>query len=132
MTGKKPRVTKVFCRTDVGFAMNPDGVAAQMESAIVYGLTAALYGEISIEGGAVAQTNFTDYEMLHLAQTPEIDVHFMDSDAPLGGLGEPSTPVISAAVANAVYAATGTRVRQLPFKLHDLKQVSDKFAQAAD
>ncbi|MBX3445826.1 MAG: xanthine dehydrogenase family protein molybdopterin-binding subunit [Parvibaculaceae bacterium] len=130
--GGSPRVHRVVAAVDCGEVIHPDTAAQQVESGIVYGLTAALYGEIGIEGGGVAQTNFTDYEMVKLAECPRIDVHFVDSGEALGGLGEPSTPVISAAVANAVYAATGTRVRQLPFKLHDLKPVSDKFAQAAD
>ncbi|WP_421862505.1 xanthine dehydrogenase family protein molybdopterin-binding subunit [Parvibaculum sp.] len=127
-----PRIHRVVAAVDCGEVIHPDTAAQQVESGIIYGLTAALYGEISIEGGAVVQTNFTDYEMLHLSETPEIEVHFVDSDAPIGGLGEPATPVVSAAVANAVYAATGNRVRQLPFKLHDLSSVSGKFAQAAD
>jgi len=127
-----PRIHRVTAAVDCGLVVNPDTAAQQVESGIIYGLTAALYGEISIEEGAVVQTNFTDYEMLHLSECPEIDVHFVDSDAPIGGLGEPATPVVSAAVSNAIFAATGNRIRQLPFKLHDLSQVSDKFAQAAD
>ena len=127
-----PRIHRVTAAVDCGLVVNPDTAAQQIESGIIYGLTAALYGEISIENGAVVQTNFTDYEMLHLSECPEIDVHFVDSDAPIGGLGEPATPVVSAAVSNAIFAATGNRIRQLPFKLHDLSQVSDKFAQAAD
>lgn len=127
-----PRIHRVVAAVDCGQVVNPDTAAQQVESGIIYGLTAALYGEISIEDGAIAQTNFTDYEMVHLSECPEIEVHFVDSDAPIGGLGEPATPVVSAAVANAIYAATGNRVRQLPFKLHDLSQVSGKFAQAAD
>lgn len=128
----QPRIHRVVAAVDCGEVIHPDTAAQQVESGIIYGLTAALYGEISIEGGAVAQTNFTDYGMLHLSETPEIDVHFMESNAPIGGLGEPATPVVSAAVANAIYAATGNRVRQLPFKLHDLSAISGKFAQAAD
>lgn len=127
-----PRIHRVVAAVDCGLAVHPDTAAQQVESGIIYGLTAALYGEISIENGAVVQTNFTDYEMLHLSECPEIEVHFVDSDAPIGGLGEPATPVVSAAVSNAIFAATGQRIRQLPFKLHDLSQVSDKFAQAAD
>ena len=130
--GGSPRIHRVTAAVDCGLVVHPDTAAQQVESGIIYGLTAALYGEISIEDGAVVQTNFTDYEMLHLSECPEIDVHFVDSDAPIGGLGEPATPVVSAAVSNAIFAATGNRVRQLPFKLHDLSQVSDKFAQAAD
>ena len=127
-----PRIHRVVAAVDCGQVVNPDTAAQQVESGIIYGLTAALYGEIGIEGGAIAQTNFTDYEMVHLSECPEIEVHFVDSDAPIGGLGEPATPVVSAAVANAIYAATGNRIRQLPFKLHDLSSVSGKFAQAAD
>ena len=115
-----PRIHRVTAAVDCGLVVNPDTAAQQVESGIIYGLTAALYGEISIEEGAVVQTNFTDYEMLHLSECPEIDVHFVDSDAPIGGLGEPATPVVSAAVSNAIFAATGNRIRQLPFKLHDL------------
>lgn len=126
------RVHRVVAVVDCGEVIHPDTAAQQVESGIIYGLTAALFGEIAIEGGAVAQTNFTDYEMLHLSQTPEIEVHFIESGAPLGGLGEPATPVISAAVSNAVFSATGKRIRQLPFKNHDLTPASGKFAQAAD
>ncbi|GMV61713.1 MAG: isoquinoline 1-oxidoreductase subunit beta [Parvibaculum sp.] len=128
----QPRIHRVTAAVDCGLVIHPDTAAQQIESGIIYGLTAALYGEIAIEDGAVVQTNFTDYEMLHLSECPAIDVHFVGSDAPLGGLGEPATPVVSAAVSNAIFAATGNRIRQLPFKLHDLSQVSDKFAQAAD
>ena len=117
---------------DCGEVIHPDTAAQQVESAIIYGLTAALYGEISIEGGAVAQTNFTDYEMLKLADTPAIDVHFIESGAPIGGLGEPGTPPISAAVANAVFSLTGQRIRQLPLKNHKLSPASGQFARAAD
>ena len=96
--------------------MNPDTVAAQAESGIIYGLTAALYGEITIANGRVEQTNFNDYEMLRLSDSPEIDVVTIESGAALGGLGEPATPPVGAAVANAVYILTGQRVRELPLK----------------
>jgi len=128
----QPRIHRVTAAVDCGLVVNPDTAAQQIESGIIYGLTAALYGEIGIEDGAVVQTNFTDYEILHLSECPAIDIHFVDSEAPLGGLGEPATPVVSAAVSNAIFAATGNRIRQLPFKLHDLSQIRDKFAQAAD
>lgn len=115
MTGKKPRVTKVFCCADVGFAMNPDGVIAQMESAIVYGLTAALYGEISIKNGAVEQSNFHDYLMLRINEMPELEVSLINGDHEhLGGAGEPGLPPIAPAVTNAIFAATGKRIRELP------------------
>ncbi|MDZ4382973.1 MAG: molybdopterin cofactor-binding domain-containing protein [Parvibaculum sp.] len=128
----QPRIHRVTAAVDCGLVIHPDTAAQQIESGIIYGLTAALYGEIAIEDGAVVQTNFTDYEILHLSECPAIDVHFVGSDAPLGGLGEPATPVVSAAVSNAIFAATGNRIRQLPFKRHDLSQIRDKFAQAAD
>ncbi|MDO9126806.1 MAG: molybdopterin-dependent oxidoreductase, partial [Parvibaculum sp.] len=126
------RVHRVTAAVDCGEVIHPDTAAQQVESGIIYGLTAALYGEIAIEGGAVAQTNFTDYEMLHLSETPVIDVHFVESGAPIGGLGEPATPVVSAAVSNGVYAATGKRIRQLPLKNHDLTPAPGKLAQAAE
>ncbi|MBX3494418.1 MAG: xanthine dehydrogenase family protein molybdopterin-binding subunit, partial [Parvibaculum sp.] len=126
------KVHRVTAAVDCGEVIHPDTATQQVESAIIYGLTAALFGEISIEGGAVAQTNFTDYEMLKLADTPEIDVHFIESGAPIGGLGEPGTPPISAAVANAVFSLTGQRIRQLPLKNHKLSPASGQFARAAD
>ena len=102
------------CAIDPGFAVSPDGLVAQMESGIVYGLTAALYGEISIEGGAVRESNFHDYRMLRMHEHPEIEVSVIVSGEAWGGAGEPATPVIAPALVSAVYAATGKRVRELP------------------
>jgi isoquinoline 1-oxidoreductase beta subunit len=97
--------------------VHPDNAASQVESGIIYGLTAALYGQISIEQGRVKESNFHDYEMLRLSESPDIEVVLLESDgAPVGGLGEPATPPISAAVSNALYALTGQRVRELPLK----------------
>jgi len=110
------RVQRVICAIDCGKAINPDSVIAQAESGIVFGLTAALYGEIHIENGRVQQSNFNDYEMLRLADSPAIEVVIIESGAALGGLGEPATPPIAAAVANAVYILTGQRIRELPLK----------------
>ncbi len=110
------RVHRVTCVLDCGRSVNPDTVASQAESGIIYGLTAALYGEITIANGRVEQTNFNDYEMLRLSDSPEIDVVTIESGAALGGLGEPATPPVAAAVANAVYILTGQRVRELPLK----------------
>lgn len=110
------RVHRVTCVLDCGRSVNPDTVASQAESGIIYGLTAALYGEITIANGRVQQTNFNDYEMLRLSDSPEIDVVTIESGAALGGLGEPATPPVAAAVANAVYILTGQRVRELPLK----------------
>ena len=108
------RVDRVVCAVDAGFAVNPDGLIAQMESGIVYGLTAALYGEITIRDGAVAQSNFHDYPMLRIDAMPTIEVVIVNSGEALGGAGEPGTPPIAPAVANAVFAATGQRIRRLP------------------
>ena len=124
-----PVVHKVTCAIDCGRAINPDTVEAQIESGIIFGLTAALYGEISIEDGRVAQNNFPDYDMVRLAQTPEIDVHIVESGEALGGLGEPATPPITAAVINAIYILTGQRIRELPLKNQDLT-LSTPLAQA--
>jgi isoquinoline 1-oxidoreductase beta subunit len=111
------RVHRISCAIDCGRVINPDGAAAQVESGIIYGLTAALYGQISIENGRVKEGNFSDYQMLHLATSPEIDVVLLESqEASVGGLGEPATPPVAAAVANAVYILTGQRIRELPFK----------------
>jgi isoquinoline 1-oxidoreductase beta subunit len=116
----KVRVDRVVCAVDPGFAVNPDGLVAQMESGIVYGLTAALYGEISIEGGAVKQSNFHDYEMLRMHEMPRVETHIINSGEAWGGAGEPGTPTVAPALANAIFDATGTRIRQLPVKIYDL------------
>ena len=114
------KVHRFTSAADCGMAVNPDGFRAQVESAVIFGLSAALYGEITIEHGAVEQQNFTDYEVVRLAETPEIEVYFHDSDAPLGGAGEPGIPPVAPAVVNAVFAATGVRIRELPVKNHPL------------
>ena len=111
---KQVRVHRVTCAIDCGLAVNPDQVVAQMQSGIVYGLSAALTGEITIEAGAAVQSNFDTYPVLRLTETPAIDVHIVDSDGPLGGVGEPGTPPIAPAVCNAIHAATGQRIRRLP------------------
>ncbi|HEX6636418.1 MAG TPA: xanthine dehydrogenase family protein molybdopterin-binding subunit [Steroidobacteraceae bacterium] len=108
------RVHKVWCAIDCGFAVHPDGVKAQMESAINYGLTAALYGEITFTDGKVDQSNFHDYQILRIHEAPEIHVDIVNSGEQMGGAGEPGTPPIAPAVVGAIYAATGKRVRKLP------------------
>ncbi len=115
----QPIVHKVTCAIDCGWAVNPDTVEAQIKSGIIFGLSAALYGEITIDNGRVRQGNFPDYEMVRMATSPEIDVHIIESGEELGGLGEPATPPIAAAVTNAIYILTGQRVRDLPIKNHD-------------
>jgi isoquinoline 1-oxidoreductase beta subunit len=112
--GSDVRVHKVWCAIDCGFAANPSGVIAQMESGINYGLTAALYGEITFENGRVQQSNFHDYPILRLNEAPQIEVAIINSGEAMGGAGEPGTPPIAPAVANAIFAATGKRVRRLP------------------
>ncbi|WP_438730694.1 molybdopterin cofactor-binding domain-containing protein [Parasphingorhabdus sp. DH2-15] len=119
LTGKKPRVTKVWCCADPGYAMNIDGFVAQMESGIIYGLTAALYGEISLKKGAVQQSNFHDYKMLRMDEAPEIFVEVINGDPErLGGAGEPGLPPLAPAVTNAIFAASGKRIRELPLSKH--------------
>lgn len=125
------KVHKVTCAVDCGSVINPQIAASQIESGVIYGLTAALYGEITIEDGAVVQENFPDYEMVRLSETPVIDVHFIESGAALGGLGEPGTPPIAPAVANAIFALTGERLRTLPVMNHDLGATSRRFASRA-
>ena len=110
---------QIWCAADPGHVVNPDGFIAQMESGIIYGLTAALYGEITFENGHVQQENFPDYEMLKLATAPDIHVDIIRSGAKLGGTGEPSTPAAAPAVTNALFALTGQRIRVLPLKNHD-------------
>ena len=110
------RAHRVVCAVDCGFAMHPDGLRAQMESGIVYGLTAALYGDISIDDGAVQQSNFHDYQMLRMNEAPIIETHILNGGGRVGGAGEPGTPAIAPALANAVFDATGHRIRELPLK----------------
>jgi isoquinoline 1-oxidoreductase beta subunit len=108
------RVHKVWCAIDCGFAVHPEGVKAQMESAINYGLTAALYGEITFTDGKVDQSNFHDYQILRIHEAPEVHVTIVNSGERMGGAGEPGTPPIAPAVTNAIFAATGKRIRKLP------------------
>ena len=93
-----PRVTDVWAVADAGFVVNPDGFISQIESGIIYGLTAALYGNITVENGAIAQSNFHDYEIVRMDDAPRIDVAYIDSGAKVGGGGEPGTPPIAPAV----------------------------------
>jgi isoquinoline 1-oxidoreductase beta subunit len=111
------KVHKITCVVHCGFVVNPDIVEAQMKSGIIFALTAALYGEITLKNGEVQQSNFHDYAIMRMNDTPEIDVHIIPSDAPPTGVGEPGVPPVAAAVANAIFAATGKRLRSLPLSL---------------
>lgn len=111
------KVHRVYCVVDCGLAVNPDVVEAQIEGGIVFGLTAALKGEITLEDGRVQQSNFHDYQMLRMNEIPEVEVVVLDSNEPPTGVGEPGLPPIAPAVANAVFAATGQRLRALPLRL---------------
>lgn len=120
VTDGKVSVDRVVIAVDPGFAVSPDGLTAQMESGVNYGLTAALYGEISIENGAVKQSNFHDYPMVRMRESPAIETHIINSGEAWGGAGEPGTPGIAPALVNAVFDATGLRVRELPLAKQDL------------
>jgi isoquinoline 1-oxidoreductase beta subunit len=114
------RVHRITCAIDCGLAVNPDGVAAQMESGIIFGLTALLYGEITLEKGRVQQRNFHDYRILRMHETPVISVHIAPSTEKMGGAGEPGVPPVAPAIVNAIFAATGKRIRSLPIQPSDL------------
>ena len=111
------RVDRVVCAVDCGIAVNPDIIRAQMEGGIGFGLSAALYGKVTLKDGLVEQSNFHDYPLLRISEMPAIDVHIVPSTEKPSGVGEPGVPVIAPAVANALAAATGKRVRALPLSL---------------
>ena len=113
----KPRVHRVVCATDVGATVNPDTIVAQMESAIVYGLSAALHQKITFKDGTVEQSNFHDYQPLRMNEMPSVEVHIVQSGEGPGGVGEPGTPPIAPAVTNALFVLTGKRIRKLPIEV---------------
>jgi isoquinoline 1-oxidoreductase beta subunit len=117
VTGDAIRVTRMTGAIDCGIAVNPDSVRAQLEGAIAMGLSATLKEEVRIEGGRVTQASFVDYPILTLAEMPAVELHILDSRAEPGGVGEPGLPPVAPAVANAVFAATGRRLRRLPLRL---------------
>ena len=110
----EPRVHRVVCAVDCGIALDPNNIRAQVESGIVYGLSAALYDEITLKEGRVEQGNFHDYRVLRVDEMPEVETHILESGAAVGGIGEAATPPIAPAVTNALYALTGERIRRLP------------------
>ena len=115
-------VKRVVCAVDCGQVVNPDTVRAQLESGIIFGITAALWGEITLKDGRVEQSNFDNYRMLRIDEAPRIEVHIVESREAPGGIGEPGTSALAPALANAIYAATGKRVRKLPIDTATLKQ----------
>ncbi len=116
------RVRRVVCAVDCGIVVNPDTVRAQIEGAIIFGITAALFGEITLKDGRVEQTNFDTYQILRMNEAPAIEVHIVQSVEPPGGMGEPGTSAIVPAVTNAIFAAIGKRLRKLPIDTAALKQ----------
>jgi isoquinoline 1-oxidoreductase subunit beta len=112
----RPRAHKVWSTVDCGRVVNPDGAAAQIMGGIIMALSSCVDEAITLEKGAVVQSNFHDYRLLKMAEAPDVDVYFLESNASMGGLGEPGVPPTAPALANAIFAATGTRIRQLPFR----------------
>jgi isoquinoline 1-oxidoreductase beta subunit len=108
------KLRRVTCAVDTGIAVNPDTVMAQLEGGLIFGLTAALYGEVTIDKGRVQQSNFNDYRMLRIDQAPKIEVHVIKSGEAPGGIGETGVAAGPPALRNAIYAATGVALRRLP------------------
>jgi isoquinoline 1-oxidoreductase subunit beta len=131
------RVHRIVCAVDCGTVVNPDTVKAQMEGGIVFGVSGALWGEITLKNGRVEQSNFNNYRVLRINETPAIEVHLVKSNEKPGGIGEPGTAATTPALANAVFAATGTRIRQLPISegareaMSELLQVAAALTRAA-
>ncbi len=117
------RVRRVVCAVDCGTVVNPDTVRAQIQSATIFGITAALYGKITLKDGRVEQTNFDTYQILRMNEAPAIEVHIVQSFEPPGGMGEAGTSAIVPAIANAIFAATGKRLRKLPIDTEQLKSI---------
>ena len=117
------RVQRVVCAVDCGMVVNPDTVKAQIEGGIIFGITAALYGQITLKKGRVEQSNFDNYRMLRINDAPVVEVHIIKSTEAPGGIGEPGTAAVFPAVANAIFAATGKRIRKLPVDPGELRSV---------
>jgi len=118
------KVHKIVCVVDCGQMINPRIVESQIESGIIFGLSAALWGEVTIAAGQVQQRNFNDYRVVRGNEMPEIDVHLAASDAPPGGIGEPAVALVAPAICNAIFAATGKRIRKLPIGSKNLLQLA--------
>ena len=120
------KVHRIVCAVDCGRIVNPDTIKAQMESGITFGLSAALYGAITFKNGRVEQGNFNDYPLLRMGAMPKVEVHIIDSSEPPGGVGEPGVPPTAPAVANALFAATGARLRSLPMTADKIKAAMNR------
>jgi isoquinoline 1-oxidoreductase beta subunit len=116
------RVRRVVCALDCGSPVNPDTIQAQVEGAIIFGITAALHGEITLKNGRVEQTNFHTYQMLRIEEAPAIEVYIVPSSEGPGGMGETGTSAIVPAIANAIFAASGKRLRKMPVDPAALKE----------
>jgi len=116
-----PRVHRVVCAMDCGMTVNPEIIRRQVQSSVIFGLSAALYGQITLKDGGVEQNNFNDYLVVRMSEAPRIEVHIMPSEEAPSGVGEPGTPPLAPAVANALFALTGERIRRLPFKGQNLR-----------
>ena len=110
------RVTKGWVAVDCGIAVNPDRIKAQMEGAVVFGTSIALYSEITAKDGAIVEDNFDGYELTRIGASPHVEVEIIDSDAAPAGVGEPGLPPVAPAITNAIFAATGKRIRRLPVR----------------
>ena len=115
------RVRRVVCAVDCGLAVNPDTVHAQIQGAVIFGISAALFGKITLKEGRVEQTNFHTYQVLRMNEAPAIEVHIVENTEPPGGMGEAGTSAIVPAGANAIFAATGKRLRKLPVDQAELR-----------
>ena len=120
------RVRRVVCAIDCGRIVNPNTIAAQMEGGIIFGLSAALYGAITLKNGRVEQGNFDAYPLVRMGAAPKVEVHIVASDEPPGGVGEPGVPPLAPAVANALFAVSGARVRSLPLTPDKVKAALKK------
>jgi isoquinoline 1-oxidoreductase beta subunit len=116
------RVRRVVCAVDCGTVVNPDTVRARIQGAIIFGITAALYGEVTLKDGRVEQANFDTYQMVRMNEAPAIDVYIVQSPETPGGMGEAGTSLIAPALTNAIFAATGKRLRKLPIDASALKK----------